>query len=104
VKEIEVLIVESFPVPSKALAANPNPKPFLGTLKGEEIHSLEFPFAFKEDLSPYVGHTFNHPIQQRSLASLTPNHHLLYSSQDLVTQELRHLKILTMYSQYAGLI
>jgi len=99
----DVSIAESLPIPSKALAVDPIPEPFLGTPKEEEIHPLEFPFVFKEGLSPDVGNTFNHPIQQRSLASLTRNHHLLYSSQALVTQELQHPKMLTMYSQYVEL-
>ena len=86
-KQEEVSIAKSLPIPSKALAADPIPKPFLGTLKEEEIYPLEFPFEFVEDLSLDVENTFNHPIQQRSLASLTPNHHLLCSSQDLVAKE-----------------
>jgi hypothetical protein len=81
------LIDKSLLIPSKALTADSIPEPFLGTLKEEEIHPLEFPFEFNEDLSPDVENTFNHPIQQRSLASLNPNHHLLCSSQDLVTQK-----------------
>jgi len=76
------LTANSLPIPSKALAADPIPGPFLGTPK-EEIYPLELPFKFEEDLSPDIENTFNHPIQQRSLASLTPNH-LLCSSQDLV--------------------
>ena len=84
-KQEDVSIAKSLPNPSKSLVANHIPEPFLGTPKEEEIHSLEFPFEFKEDLSLDVGNTFNHPIQQRSLASLTPNHHLPYSSQDLVS-------------------
>jgi hypothetical protein len=72
------------PIPSRSLAVNPIPEPFLGTPKEEKICPLEFSFEFEEDLSPYVGNTFNHPIQERSLASLTPIHHLPCSSQDLV--------------------
>ena len=75
------------PIPSNALATDPIPEPFLGTPKEEEIHPLEFPLEFEEDLSLDVGNPFNHPTQQRSLALLTPNHHLPYSSQDLVAQE-----------------
>jgi len=75
------------PIPSNALATDPIPEPFLGTPKEEDIHPLEFPFEFEEDYFPKVGNTLNHPIQQRPLASLTPNHHLLYSFQDLVAQE-----------------
>ena len=86
-KQEEVLTTKSLPIASKALAADPIPRPFLGTPKEEEIHPLELPFEFEEDLSPDVENTFNHPIQQRSLALLTPNHHLPYSSQDLVAQE-----------------
>ena len=76
----DVLIAKSLLIPSKSLATNHIPEPFLGTPKEEEIHPLEFPFEFEEDLSPHVGNTFNHPIQQRSLASLSPNHHLPHSS------------------------
>ena len=75
-KKEEVSTAKSLPIPSKALAADPIPGPFLGTPKEEEIHSLELPFEFKEDLSPDVENSFNHLIEQRSLASLTPNHHL----------------------------
>jgi hypothetical protein len=53
---------ESLPV-FKSLAAYHIPKPFLGTPREEEIHPLEFPFEFKEDLSPDIGNTFNHLIQ-----------------------------------------
>ena len=81
----EVLIAKSLPIPSKALAADLIPRQFLGTPKEEEIHPLELPFELEEDLYPDVENTFNHPIQQRSLALLTPNHHLPYSSQDLVS-------------------
>jgi hypothetical protein len=42
-KQEEVLIAKSLPIPSKDLAADPIPKPFLGTPKEEEIHPLEFP-------------------------------------------------------------
>jgi hypothetical protein len=63
------LTAKSLPIPSKALACDLIPKPFLGTPKEEEIHPLEFPFEFEEDLSLDVRNTFNHPIQQRSLAS-----------------------------------
>ena len=83
----DVSTAESLPIPSKALAADPIPRPLLGTPKKEEIHPLELPFEFEEDLSPDVENTFNHPIQQRSLASLTLNHHLPYSSHDLVVQK-----------------
>jgi len=86
-KQEEVSTVKSLPIPSKALATDPIPEPFLGTPKEEEIHPLELPFELEEDLYPDVENTFNHPIQQRSLASLTPNHHLPYSSHDLVVQE-----------------
>jgi len=75
------------PIPPKSFTANHIPEPFLGTPKEEEIHPLEFPFEFEEGLSSDVGNTFNHPIQQRSLASLTPNQHLLCLSQGLVAQE-----------------
>jgi hypothetical protein len=78
-KQEEVLTTKSLLIPSKALAADPIPRPFLGTPKEEEIHPLELPFQFEEELSPNVGNTFNHPIQQRSVASLSPNH-LHYSS------------------------
>jgi hypothetical protein len=78
-KQEEVLTAKSLLIPSKALAADPIPRPFLGTPKEEEIHPLELPFQFEEELSPNVGNTFNHPIQQRSVASLSPNH-LHYSS------------------------
>ena len=80
----DVWTAESLPNPSKSLGANHIPKPFLGTPKEEENHPLEFAFEFEDDLSPNVWNTFNHRIQQRSLASLTQNHHLLCSSQDLV--------------------
>ena len=86
-KQEEVLTAKSLPIPSKALVVDIIPRPFLGTPKEEEIHPLELPFKFEEDLSPDIENTFNHPIQQRSLASLTPNHHLLCSFQDLVAQE-----------------
>ena len=59
----DVLTAESLPIPSKALAVDPIPEPFLGTPKEEEIHPLEFPFEFEEDLSSDVGNTFNHQIQ-----------------------------------------
>ena len=59
----EVSTTESMPIPSKALAADPISEPFLGTPKEEEIHPLEFPFEFEEDLSPDIGNTFNHRIQ-----------------------------------------
>ena len=49
-KQEEVSIAKSLPIPSKALAANPIPGPFLGTPKEEEIHPLDLPFEFKEDL------------------------------------------------------
>ena len=62
-QEIEVLTAESFPNPSKSLAVNHIPQPFLGTPKEQEIHPLEFPFEFEEDLSSDVGNTFNHQIQ-----------------------------------------
>jgi hypothetical protein len=78
-KQEEVLTSKSLLIPYKALAADPIPRPFLGTPKEEEIHPLELPFQFEEELSPNVGNTFNHPIQQRSVASLSPNH-LHYSS------------------------
>jgi len=78
------LIAKSLPIPSKALATYHILEPFLGTPREEEIHPLEFPFESEEDLSPDIGNTFNQPIQQRSLSSLTPNHHLPYSSHDLV--------------------
>jgi hypothetical protein len=86
-KQEEVLIAKLLPIPSKDLAIDPIPEPFLETLKDEEIHPLEFPFEFEEDLSPDGENTLNHPIQNRSLASLTPNHHLPYSSHDFVVQE-----------------
>ena len=86
-KQEEVSTAKSLPIPSKSLAVNPIPEPFLGTRMEEEIHPFEFSFEFEENLSPYVGNTFNHPIQERFLATLTPNHHLLYSSQVLVDQE-----------------
>jgi hypothetical protein len=54
------LIAESLPIPSKALAADLIPKPFLGTPKEEEIHPLEFPF--EEDLFLDVGNILNDPI------------------------------------------
>ena len=76
----DVLTAKSLLIPSKSLATNHIPEPFLGTPKEEEIHPLEFPFEFEEDLSPDIGNTFNHPIQQRSLASLSPNRHLPHSS------------------------
>jgi hypothetical protein len=60
-KKKKVSIAESLPIPSKALAADPIPKPFLGTPKEEEIHPLVFPF--EEDLFPNVGNILNHPIQ-----------------------------------------
>jgi hypothetical protein len=59
----DVLIAEFLPNPSKSLATNHIPKPFLGTPKEEEIHPLEFPFEFEDDLSSDVGNTSNHPIQ-----------------------------------------
>ena len=81
------MTAKSLPIPSKALATDPILGTFLGTPKEEKIHPLDLPFELEEDLSPNVENTFNHPIQQRSLASLAPNHHLPYSSQDLVAQE-----------------
>jgi hypothetical protein len=43
-KQEEVSTTKSLPIPSKALAADKIPGPFLGTPKEEEIHPLEFPF------------------------------------------------------------
>ena len=62
-KQEEVSIVKSLPIPSKALATDPIPEPFLGTPKEEEIHPLEFPLEIEEDLSLDVGNPFNHPTQ-----------------------------------------
>ena len=59
----DVLIAESLPNPSNSLTPNHIPESFLRTPKEEEIHPLEFPFEFEEDLSPDVGNPFNHPIQ-----------------------------------------
>jgi hypothetical protein len=87
----DVSTAKSMPNLSKFVASNHIRESFLGTPKEEEIHPLEFSFEFEEDLSLSlsldVGNTINHPIQERSLAFLTPNHHLLYSSQDLFAQE-----------------
>ena len=63
----DVSTSKSLPNPSNSLAASHIPESFLRTSKEEEIHPLEFPFEFEEDLSPDVGNPFNHPIQQRSL-------------------------------------
>ena len=54
-KQEQVSTAKSLLIPSKALATDPIPRPFLGTPKVEEIHPLEFPLEFKEDLSPDVG-------------------------------------------------
>ena len=62
-KQEEVSTAKSLLIPSKALATDPIPGPFLATPKEEEIHPLEFPFEFEEDLSPDIGNTFNHRIQ-----------------------------------------
>jgi len=48
---------------------------------------LEFHIEFEEDISSNDENTLNHPIQQGSLASLTPNHYLHYPSYDLGVQE-----------------
>jgi hypothetical protein len=60
----DVSTAESLLIPYKPLVADPILEPFLGTLKEEEIHPLEFPFEFEEDLSPDGENTFNHPIQK----------------------------------------
>ena len=75
------------PIPSKPLDVIPNLDPFIGTTKEEEIHPFEFPIEFEENILFNDENTLNCAIQQGSLASLTPNHHLLYPSHDLSVQE-----------------
>jgi len=51
----DVSTVESFPIPSKSLAAYHIPEPFLGTPREEEIHPLEFLLNLRRISLPILG-------------------------------------------------